>query len=209
MTKIYFIINQLFLKENMLYKKELSEEEKKEKTLLSRKGEQMASKLAKAEKLNEVSAIYSSNYLSAMESARFLSEEKHLGICVDERLKERKVGILGNNNERFLKETQEHDFDYKLHNGESLNMVQTRMKECLKEILRKHENETIAIFTHDFAVKSLLCLWCDIGYNLENQLILTRQEEVMMDGGYHPFRMFCLEFEQGKIKKISWEEIDE
>ncbi len=192
------------MNQKLLEKTKRSDEEEKERTLLSFKGEKKASLLKKEEDLQNVTAIYSSNYMSAIGTAKYISEEFDLPIFIDERLKERKTGILGVNNERFLKETQEHDFDYKLHNGESLNMVQERMKNCLKDILFHQEDQTVAIFTHDMATEALLSIWCEKGYNLENQMILNYKDRVIMDGAYHPMRTFQLIFEQDKLKDLLW-----
>lgn len=206
MTTVYFIINNYTFKNERIYKKEINEEQKKESCLLSFKGEKKASGLIQKEELKQVSTIYASNYNSAIGSAKYLSEELDLPIYIDERLKERRVGILGKNDERFLKETQEHDFDYKLHNGESLNMVLERMSPCLKDILFHNDGSNVAIFTHDVATETLFTIWCEKGFSLENQMILNYKDKVIIDGAYHPFRIFRLDFEGDKLRNITWEQ---
>lgn len=204
MTTIYIISNNYTLKCPLDYGKEISKEQLQEYLPLSKKGEQLAMELSKKEELKETISIYASNHFSMINTAKYLSEERNLTIHVDERLKERKVGILGNNNEKFLKETQEHDFDYKFHNGESLNQVQERMKNFLKEVLSKHQEEVITLFTHDIATEALLSIWCEKGFNLENQMILNFKEKVIIDGAYHPYRLLKLEFDEMKLKEIVW-----
>lgn len=204
MTTIYFVTNNYTLKKEIKYPKEMPNEKRKEQLPLSFKGEKVASELLKKEELLQTNEIYSSNYISMIGSAKYLSEELDLPIIVDERLKERKVGIVGNNNETFLKETQEHDFEYKFHNGESMENVQNRMKEITKDILFRHPKEVITVFTHDIALEALFSTWCEKGYNLENQLILNFKDEVIIDGAYHPYRLFKLEFDDMKLKNISW-----
>jgi len=204
MTTVFLISNNYLFKNKFIYRKDITEEQQRETCPLSFKGEKKASELLKNQELLNVKTIYSSNYHSAMSSAKYLSEECNLPIYIDERLKERKIGILGNTKERQFKENQEHDFDYKLHNGESINMVKERMKTCLKDALFHNEDETIAIFTHDIAIASLLTLWCETGFNLENQLILNYKDNVIIDGAYHPFRIFCLEFDEDKLKNMIW-----
>lgn len=204
MTSVYFITNNNVLKSELKYTREMSEEEKKEQLPLSIKGEIVSKELSKLEEFKNITALYCSNFSSSINTAKYLSEELKLDIQIEERLKERKVGILGINNERFLKETQEHDFEYKFHNGENLNMVKNRMREFLKEVLWQREDESIAIFTHDMAIESLFSLWCDKGFNLENQMILNFKESVIIDGAHHPCRIFKVEFETDKLKSISW-----
>ncbi len=204
MTTIYIITNNAVLKNKIIYKKEMSEEQQRELQPLNLKGEKNSSALSKIEELKETKTIYTSNYISAISTAKYLSEELDLKINVDDRLNERKVGIVKENNEKFLKEMQEHDFDYKLHNGESLNQVADRMKQVIKEILREHQEETITIFTHDIALEALFSIWCEKGFNLENQLILNFKDDVIMDGAFHPIRIFVLEFDEMKLKNILW-----
>jgi broad specificity phosphatase PhoE len=206
MTTVYFITNNYVLHHPCIYQKEISEEQKKVDNLLSFKGEKTASELLKKEELKKVKTLYSSNYKSAIGTAKYLSEELDLPIYVDERLKERQVGILGANDEFFLKEMQEHDFDYKFHNGESFNMVIKRMKTCLKDILFHNEDEVVAVFTHDIALESLLTIWCEKGYSLENQMILNYKDKVIIDGAYHQTRIFRLDFEGDKLRNITWEQ---
>lgn len=204
MTTIYIITNNAVLKNKIIYKKEMSEEQQRELQPLNLKGEKNSSALSKIEELKETKTIYTSIYISAISTAKYLSEELDLKINVDDRLNERKVGIVKENNEKFLKEMQEHDFDYKLHNGESLNQVADRMKQVIKEILREHQEETITIFTHDIALEALFSIWCEKGFNLENQLILNFKDDVIMDGAFHPIRIFVLEFDEMKLKNILW-----
>ena len=194
------------MKNEKIYKKEINEEQKKEDNLLSFKGEKIASGLLKRENLKNIKTIYSSNYKSAIGSAKYLSEELGLPIYIDDRLKERRVGICSSNDELFLKEMQEHDFDYKFHNGESLNMVIERMKTCLKDILFHNEDQAVAIFSHDIAMESLFTIWCEKGFSLENQMILNYKNHVIIDGAFHPHRIFCLQFEGDKLRNIIWEQ---
>ena len=94
MTTIYFITNNYLLDSELKYFRRKNEEEKRSMCPLSFKGEKKASELLKYPELTKVNTIYSSNYISAIGSAKYLSEELKLPIYVDERLRERKVGEL-------------------------------------------------------------------------------------------------------------------
>ncbi len=205
MTTIYFITNNYLLDSELKYFRRKNEEEKRSMCPLSFKGEKKASELLKYPELTKVNTIYSSNYISAIGSAKYLSEELKLPIYVDERLRERKVGELDGNTEEYLVEMQEQDIDYKFYNGESIHMVRHRMTECLRDIIFHEEDETVAVFTHDIALQSLLTIWCEKGYSLENQLIFNFDENVIIDSIYHPFRIFKLEFNEDGIQSIVWE----
>ncbi len=204
MTTVFFITNNYVFRGERIYKKEISEEQKKEDNLLSFKGEKIASELLKKEELKKVKAIYTSNYKTAIGSAKYLSEELDLPIYIDERLKERKIGIQSNENETFLKDKQKQDFDYKFHNGESRNMVINRMKTCLKDILFHNEEESVAIFSHDIAIESLFTIWCEMGFSLDEEMILNYKDQVVIDGAYHHHRIFKLEFEGDKLRNMIW-----
>lgn len=204
MTTVFFITNNYIFRGERIYKKEISEEQKKEDNLLSFKGEKIASELLKKEELKKVKAIYTSNYKTAIGSAKYLSEELDLPIYIDERLKERKIGIQSNETETFLKDKQKQDFDYKFHNGESRNMVINRMKTCLKDILFHNEEESVAIFSHDIAIESLFTIWCEMGFSLDEEMILNYKDQVVIDGAYHHHRIFKLEFEGDKLRNMIW-----
>lgn len=204
MTTVYFLTNNYLFKNEIRYLKEIPKEKQKELLPLSFKGEKTASEFLKIEGIKKTKIIYASNHVAMINTAKYLSEELNVPIWIDEKLKERKIGILGSNSEHFLKEMQEHDFDYKFHNGESLQSTQNRMKEILKDILFRHPDKTIAVFTHDIALVALFATWCEKGYNLDNQMILNFKEEVIIDGVFHPFRIFKLEFDDMKLVNMTW-----
>ena len=196
-------------KNDINYGKKMSLEEQETLLPLSFKGEKKSCEILKQKELLETENIYSSNYISMISTAKYLSEELNLPINIENQLNERKIGHLSMSNEKILKETQAHDFDFHLPNGESINQVKERMKKFLKSIIGKHFNKTTTLFTHDVAASALFSIWCEKGYNLENQLILTYQEEVIIDGAFHNFRIFKLEFEETKLKNIEWLNKDE
>lgn len=204
MTSIYFFTNNYLFKNEIRYLKEIPKEKQKELLPLSFKGEKTASEFLKIDGIKKTKRIYSSHYIASVSTAKYLSEELNVPIWIDEKLKERRIGILGANSEHFLKEMQEHDFDYKFHNGESMKNVQDRMKEIVKDILFRHQDETIAVFSHDIALEALFATWCEKGYNLDNQMILNFKEEVIIDGVFHPFRIFKLEFDDMKLINMIW-----
>ena len=79
---------------------------------------------------------------------------------------------------------QEHDFNYKLENGESIYEVQKRMEDFLLDILLSTD-DNILVVTHNIALLSLLTKYCNKGYNLYDHLILDYHDEVIYDGTFH------------------------
>ena len=184
MKHLYFISNNLVSKANVIYPKSTTFNTVRERTMLNSKGEMKAVALTKYKVLDSVEVVYSSEYFCAMNTAKYVAEAKALDIVMDARLNERVVGELGCNEYRFLKGMQEHDFDYKLQNGESINDVRTRMTEFLYDVLISPE-KNVLIITHNIALLSLMLKFCNKGFNLYDRLILDYDEKVIFDGVFH------------------------
>ena len=97
---------------------------------------------------------------------------------------------------------QENDFNYKLNGGESLNEVKRRMLKFLHTLLNQEENKTIALFTHNVAITSLLTEYCEKGFNLDNRLILNYHDDAIIDGAWDGIRVIELVFDKQKLISI-------
>ena len=201
MKTIYFISNNLVSNLDITYPKFVSFKEIREKTMLSIKGEEQAKSLCAIEFLNNIDIIYSSFYFGAMNTSKYLASDKHVEIIVDKRLGERIVGDLGCNEYRFLKGMQEHDFSFKLNDGESLLEVQERMLAVVREIL-KCDKENIVVVSHNIALLSLFLEWCNKGFNLEDRLILDYKERIIFDGAFHELDLIQVAFEETRVVDI-------
>ena len=198
MKHIYLVSNNMVSRANVIYPKETTFNEVREKTMLSFKGEELARNLVKNENLAKIDAIYSSPYFCAMNTIKYFAEAKGLDIVIDPRLGERVIGELGYNEYRFLKGMQEHDFDYKLSNGESLNDVKSRMDAFLYDVVLSTDRN-ILVVTHNIALLSLLLKFCHKGYNLYDRLILDHHDEVIMDGVFHDMDIIEIVYDEGKF----------
>lgn len=203
MTKhIYLISNNLMTKVNSEFLKNVDLNEQRKYTMLSKKGIESTILLSKNENLKNIEAIYSSNYFNALATAKIIAEEKNINnIIVDEDLQERLVGDLESNEFRYLKGMQEHDFNYKLRGGESINEVNDRIKKSLKRIVES-DYEQVLMVTHNIAIMSLLIDFCNKGFNLDDHLILDYKEDVIYDGVFHEIDMILLVLEDNKILDI-------
>ncbi len=197
MKHLYFVSNNLVSKTNVIYPKKTSFKKARIQTMLSKKGEESALSLLKMKVLEEVEVVYTSEYFGAMNTGKYLAEEKRLELVIDERLNERLVGELGNNEFRYLKGMQEHDFNFKLPNGESINDVQKRMEDFLLDTLISPE-KNILIVTHNIALLSLLAKYCNKGYNLYDRLILDYHDEVVFDGTFHEIDLIEFIYDEDK-----------
>ena len=65
-----------------------------EKIILSVEGEDKARELSKREELNNIDVIWSSNYVRAISTAKYIAYNNNLEINIDSNFNERKLGDL-------------------------------------------------------------------------------------------------------------------
>lgn len=147
MTTIYLIKHsQPFRQLLGEYNANEIEQIRNEKNSLSVDGEKYAEQMSNYSELLNIDSLYSSHYVRAMATAKYIAEKNNILLNVDERLGERKFGV---NNISELPETffedQFRNWNYKLPNGESADEVSKRMNEVLLEILsnNKDRNEQL------------------------------------------------------------------
>lgn len=201
MTTIYLISNNCFMTDNLVYKDYLELDDKRKNRPLSVNGEKVALTIAKKKNLQNIEMIYSSSFFSSVNTSKYLSDKLNLDLIIDKRLDDKIVGDLPNRKIN-LRNLQENDFDYKLIGGESINDVKTRMTAITKEVLKNHENSSVALFTHNIPIISLLSIWCEKGFNYEDKLILSYEEEVIIDGLKNDYNMIELTFDKENLKEI-------
>ena len=104
--------------------------------VLSVDGEQKAEALCNVKELQNVEEIYASNSPRAIATAKYMSEEKHIPIKLDDRINERNFGV------KYINELPDnfnylmfHNKDLRLGNGETLNEVDKRFTEFINEKL--------------------------------------------------------------------------
>jgi len=175
-----------------------------EKAILSVSGEKKAEELSKIPELANLDAIYSSNYVRSMETAKYLALENNLVINVDDRLGERKVGEIGDLEFKELLRLQRKDFNFKLSGGESINQTKKRMVEALKSILLFEAGNRVAIISHATAITALLSTWCDLGYNYDDDIILSYGEETIIDGNWTAPYVVKVIFDGKNVKSIEY-----
>jgi len=129
-------------------------------TPLSELGMQQAEVTAKALAKENITAIYSSDLLRAVQTAEPLAGLLGLEINTNAAFRERNVGVL--EGLTFDESKQAHPEDYYalvnrtvhhvITNGESYRDLLDRITSELKNILREHRGQRIAIFTHTGAL---------------------------------------------------------
>lgn len=196
--KLFLISNNLVL-EDIVYQSDEPLEQKRINRPLSIEGEKVAKKVA--EKI-DVHAIYSSDYASALATAKYVADKNHLPIYIDSNLRDAKIGELGSKNIKTLRLMQEKDFNYRFINGESINDTKTRLVKIIKSIISENPSLDIAIFTHKRAIMSYLTQYAETGYNLDDRLILTFNEEVIIDDAENSINIIELTIDDNKVIDI-------
>lgn len=195
---LYLVSNNMVL-EDLVYETDETVEEKRINRPLSIEGEKKAVKLVK--KIN-ANIIYSSNYASALATAKYYARYKNIFININSFLNDSKIGKLGNRNIKMLRFMQERDFDFKFNNGESLNETCNRMNIAINSIIKRIGNQNIVIFTHKRAILGYLLKYLDKGYNLDDRLILTYNDKVIIDDAEKDIDIIKLEILHNKIVDI-------
>ena len=167
-----------------------------EKYSLSVEGEEIAKDKFNNNEFDNIDIIYSSNYVRAIQTAKYLSEKNDLDINVVSELGERKFGIKSWDElpEQFERK-QFLDEDYKIGNGENQKEVRERMINAITKILDDNKNKTIAVVSHATAISYLLKEWCDITV-VNDKLRYSFNDNTILDGYFNYCETFKLSFDE-------------
>ena len=158
--------------------------------------------LSKEKELQKIDAIYTSNCVRTLQTAKYMMESQNLKANIDERLDERRVGVI---NDQEIKDwfiRQYKDFDYKTVDGESMREVQQRFSEVINEIINRHENRRIAVFTHGYAITSYLLKYCKLNHISEERLELEYKGQILYNRRLNAPEVFKLTFDKEELKNI-------
>lgn len=154
-----------------------------EKQPLSIEGENIAREKLNIEEVKDIDKLYSSSYVRAISTAKYIAENNNIEINVINDFGERKFGInswdeLPDN----FGEKQFLDENYKTEFGESQKEVRERTFNALMNVLKSDE-EKIAIVFHSTAMLFLLMTWCKVIPSKEDfsYKLLFNDEEVFND----------------------------
>lgn len=208
-TVVYFIKHsELTPKSNVKYiKTNNTMQEIQEKAFLSVSGEKKAEELSKKEELQNIDAVYSSDYVSSLQTAKYFALENNTIIHIDNRLNERKVGNIGKMESKEFRRLQTKDFDFKLSGGESLNQTKKRISDAVKNILMFEAGNRIVVVSHRFALTCLLSAWCEKGHNYDDDIILTYNDETIIDGHWPSPMVIKVTFDGMNVLSVEYLDI--
>lgn len=195
---LYLISNNL-VENNLTFESMESVLEKRITRPLSIEGEKLAVKLVKK---IDADVIYSSSYASAIGGAKYLAEYKNVPIIISSFLNDALIGEMGSRNIKMLRFMQERDFDFKFNRGESVNEVSKRLNLVMERIKNKNLGKTVAVFTHKRAIMGYLLPFLDKGFNLDDRLILSWNDKVIIDDVDNDIDIIKVTLEKGKIINV-------
>lgn len=194
MTTVYLIRHSKSLKVN----NDLNNDDlqiQNEKSCLSPEGEDIARERLSKIEFDNIDILFSSNYVRAIQTAKYLAVKNNIEINVISNLGERKFGISSWNElpENFERK-QFIDENYKIGNGESQKEVTDRMYSVIMKIINRNKDKKIAIVSHATAITYLLKKWCDIKI-VDDKFRYSYNNKVLLDGYFDYCETFKLEFD--------------
>ena len=172
-----------------------------EKTILSVEGEEKAKTLSELDELQNIDIIYSSGYVRAKGTAKYIASKNNLDINIDNRLNERKLGNLeelkklGNKYNHTFTEEQLLDSNLKNIDGENMIEVNKRMSSFMDEIINNYKDKRIVIVSHGASMRFYLMNYC----------ILNKDIKLEYNGNILDFSSPCiikLTFDNNKLRNI-------
>lgn len=176
-----------------------------EKQILSIEGERRAKILSELDELKNVDVVISSNYVRAIETAKYVAEKNNKEIYVIDDFGERRFGINSWDElpENFGDKQFENE-NYKMLNGESRKEVTERMLNALNKVLEDYKGKKITIISHGTAMLFLFMNWCCVKPSNKDKLArkLCFNNKEFFDDKFFAPELFKLEFEDKKLINI-------
>ena len=165
-----------------------------EKYILSVEGESRAKKYSKLPELKDIDMVVSSNYVRAMSTAKYIANNNHIPLYIDDAFNERRFGVddIRKIPQDFFKKQME-DKDYKLGDGESREEVKNRMIKGLIKVMKKNKNKKCVIVAHASSISFLLTKWCNVTMKNGKYLIKFQNKEIL--NGFDAPELLKLEFD--------------
>lgn len=144
-----------------------------------------------------IDAVYSSDLARALTTAKSVSEPRGMTIHTTDMLREVCMGVWEDNAWGDIEYSDGDMYDkfnndpalWCIEGSEPYEHVKARMAFFISETAKRHEGETIAMFSHGFAIRSLMCHLSDIPSNETDKIPYCDNTAVSV--------MFC---EDGKLR---------
>ena len=181
-----------------------------EKIILSTLGEERAKILCSNDELKDIDVVYTSNCVRTLQTAKYLLDEQDLNVNIDDRFDERRTGKRNDDIYPDWFSRQYFDPSFKTEGGESQIDVQNRFSEAIDEILKKHKDERIAIFSHGYAITFYLLTFCKLLEVDEQRLKIEFKGNVIFNQAINAPELFKLTMnDDGEVEDIKLIKIKE
>lgn len=210
MTTVYLIRHSVRMKRDNIETYNTTQPRiiREEKIILSSEGEKRAELLSKEEELQNIDVLYTSNCVRTLQTAKYMMESQNLKANIDERLDERRVGKINDKEVPDWFVRQYKDIDYKTVGGESMREVRNRFNEVIEEIIEKHKDKRIAVFTHGYAITSYLLKYCKLVHISEERLEVEYNGKTLYNKRLNAPEVFKLTFDE-ELKNIELIEFED
>ncbi len=182
-----------------------------EKMVLSCEGEKLALKLSKHKELQNIDEVWTSNYVRAIETAKYICANNNKNLNISSSFDERYYGMWNNavDKEAFWI-NQFLEPNLKNLNGESQKDVQLRVDQKIKEILNNQKNKKIAIICHNACILFYLLKYCElIKAEINKKLTIKFKDKILIENNIMKSpSIMKLEFDNDKLIDISYIEIE-
>ena len=212
MTTIYLIRHSIRMSQSDIESYNTNQDKilKNEKIILNVEGEKRAELLCSKDELKNIDAIYTSNCVRTLQTAKYLMYSQNLKANIDERLDERRTGISNTEIYPDWFERQYKDENFKTEGGESQKEVRERFDEVISEILDKYKDKRVAVFSHGYAITFYLLKYCKFLGVFEEKLRYEFNGEIVFDKKINAPELFKLCFDDKELKSaeiIEFEDI--
>jgi len=149
-TIVYLIRHSTkFDPENIgIYNSNDSKQQRTEKKMLSIEGEENARRLSKEMEFKDIDSVYCSNYVRAMQTAKYFIDGRNIKLNIDERFNERKMGNYSKEEYPDFFCDQYWNKELKGEEGECQIDVNKRMTEAFWEVVNNNKNRKNVIISH-------------------------------------------------------------
>lgn len=210
MTTIYLIRHSVRMPlKNLNYKTNQKKLILDEKIILNTEGEERAKLLSEKEELQNIDAIYTSNCVRTLQTAKYMMESQNLTATVDDRLDERRTGKPNDDiyPDWFIRQYKYEDF--KTEGGESQKDVRKRVGEVIDEILEQHKDKRIAVFAHGYAITFFLLKYCKLIDVEDRKLTFEFKNKIVLNKRINAPEVFKLTYEDKNLLNIELIQFDD
>lgn len=198
--EIIVICNNII--ENNLIYNDLNLPESKIRLPIINKLKDTAKNIALLPLLSDVNAIYSSPNASNMLCAKTLAKRVNKDVYASDKFADERIGNLKKQNIKDVYFMQEHDFNIKLTDGESLNEVGKRVKSEIDHIANLSNLKKVVIFTHKRSFLGYLINVFSPSYTFEDNLVIEYDDNVIYDNSKNDIDIYRLSFYNGSLENI-------